>query len=86
MNSFTASNPARENDHFHPVLAERLGSVEESFIRELVQVYRAHEPCIEPFPECREALEPSAASICFGDYFRRMARRSAEKAGCDQTS
>ena len=47
----------QSGDLFTPVLAERLGSVEESFIRELVQVYRAHEPCIETFPDCRGVLE-----------------------------
>ncbi len=47
----------QRGDLFTPVLAQRLDAVEESFVQELVLAYRRHVPHLQPFPECRGALE-----------------------------
>lgn len=47
----------RRGDLFTPVLARHLGTVEESYVKSLVAVYRAHRPVIAPFPEAVAVLE-----------------------------
>ncbi len=47
----------RRGDLFTPVLARHLGAVEESYVKRLVAVYRAHRPVIAPFPEAAAVLE-----------------------------
>ena len=46
----------QRGDLFTPVLRERLGLVKETYIKQLVRVYREHQPDIHPFPEIREVL------------------------------
>ena len=47
----------RRGDLFTPVLARHLGAVDESYVKRLVAVYRAHRPVIAPFPEAAAVLE-----------------------------
>lgn len=47
----------RRGDLFTPVLARRLGAVEERYVKRLVAVYRAHSPKIAPFPEADSVLK-----------------------------
>jgi putative hydrolase of the HAD superfamily len=46
----------RRGDLFTPVLAQHRNRVEESYVRSLVAVYRAHSPTIVPFPETNTVL------------------------------
>ena len=49
-------------DRFTPVLKRHMGTVSESYVKELVEVYRGHEPQITPFPETREILDTLRAT------------------------
>ncbi len=46
----------RRGDLFTPVLARHMAIVEESYVKSLVAVYRAHNPTIAPFPEAESVL------------------------------
>lgn len=43
-------------DLFTPVLERHLDDVRESYVKKLVEVYRSHEPDIDPYPDAIEAL------------------------------
>lgn len=49
-------NSGERGDLFTPVLAEHIPEVRESYVKELVKVYRSHKPSIKPFPEVRRVL------------------------------